>query len=170
LQRYKIKALNTIIFSTGTNIAKRIDHLKHAENEMHRIGEIINISSVYESKAWGETNQQDFLNQVIHVETKLTAIECLDIIQLIEKERLRERKKHWGPRTLDIDILFFNNEIINSKRLIIPHAFIAERLFVLLPLSEILETFIHPVLGKEIKHLLTECKDESEIKLYKKAI
>ncbi len=168
MQIYKIKALNTIIFSTGSNIGDRLSHLKYAENQLARVGVVTAVSSVYESKAWGETDQQDFLNQVLSIETNLSAIEVLDVIQVIEKERLRKRKKHWGPRTLDIDILFFNNEIINSQRLVIPHEFIAERLFVLLPLSEIIGDYKHPVLNKTIKQILTDCKDVSEIQLYKK--
>ena len=159
--------MNTILFSTGSNIGNRPSHLKYALKMLEkRIGKVVSKSDVYISEAWGETEQRDFLNQVIEVETELGAIECLDIIQNIEKERLRTRKKHWGPRTLDIDILFYNQEKINSHRLIIPHPFLAKRLFVLLPLSEILPDFIHPVSKKSISTLLSNCEDKSKLTKY----
>lgn len=159
--------MNTIVFSTGSNIGDRSSHLDFAIEEIiNKIGKVISVSNVYESEAWGNIDQQNFLNQVIVVETKLTAFKCLEVLQVIEKERFRQRIEHWGPRTLDIDILFYNQEIINSHKLIIPHPFIEKRLFVLLPLSEILGTFIHPILKVDIYHILTNCKDGSEVELY----
>ncbi len=152
-------------------MGKRKAHLLYAiESISELIGEVILISNIYETEAWGNTQQQDFLNQVINVHTYLSAIECLDIIQIIEKNRNRTRGIHWGPRTLDIDILFFNHEIINTHRLVIPHKFIAKRLFVLLPLSEILSELIHPVSCKSIKQLLTECTDKSAIAKFKNGL
>ena len=167
MQRYKFYTLNIIIFSTGSNIGNRLSHLLYAEKEISlKIGEISKISSVYKSKAWGKTKQEDFLNQVIEVRTNFNALKCLNIIQKIETDRFRVRNEHWGPRTLDIDILFFNNEIINLPNLIIPHPFIEKRIFVLLPLSEILSKSVHPISQKTIKELLTNCKDETHIELY----
>ena len=167
MQRYNFFDLNTIIFSTGSNIGDRLSHLHFAENKISTyIGKIIQKSSIYESKAWGKTNQSNFLNQVLQAETNFDAFECLNLLQKIEKERHRKRKEHWGPRTLDIDILFFNDEIISSPHLTIPHPFIEKRKFVLLPLSEILSDFVHPILQKNIKLLLKNCKDKTHIELY----
>ncbi|MFT4644134.1 MAG: 2-amino-4-hydroxy-6-hydroxymethyldihydropteridine diphosphokinase [Planctomycetota bacterium] len=167
MQRYKFKTLNTIIFSTGSNLGNRQSHLDYAKKELARIGEIIDYSSIYESEAWGNTDQQNFLNQIIVVSTKLTSLECLIALQEIENERDRIREIHWGPRTLDIDILFYDQEIINTHKLIIPHPFIEKRLFVLLPLSEILSEYIHPVLNKNITEILNQNTDKSKVILYK---
>lgn len=167
MQRYNFFVLNIIIFSTGSNIGNRLSHLQFAEIEISKsIGKIINKSSIYESFAWGNTNQDNFLNQIIVAETNFNAFECLKLLQKIEKDRLRIRKKHWGPRTLDIDIIFFNNEIISSQHLTIPHPFIEKRNFVLLPLSEILSDFVHPISNKTINELLNKCKDKTHIELY----
>lgn len=160
--------MNTIIFSTGSNIGKRPYHLKFALKMLEkRIGKLLKKSAIYETKAWGKTDQRDFLNQVVSFETDQDVESCLKILQEIEIERLRTRKTHWGPRTLDIDILFYNQEIIETKKLIIPHPFLSERRFVLLPLSEIYPDWVHPVSGKKIKHLLTVCKDNSKLVRYK---
>lgn len=159
--------MNTIIFSIGSNIGDRLSHLQYAVTSLGiKIGEVNKKSSIYESKAWGFTQQKDFLNQVIEIKTKKNVFECLELLQKIEKSRFRERKIHWGPRTLDIDILFFNNEIIKSTKLTIPHPFIEERIFVLLPLNEILKDFIHPIFNKNINFLLKNCKDKSSIELF----
>lgn len=163
--------MNTIIFSTGSNIGKRPWHLKFALKMLEkRIGKVVSKSSIYQSEAWGLEAQRDFLNQVIIIQTKLSATECLEILQDIENQRFRARKIHWGPRTLDIDILFFNQEIINSQTLIIPHPFLQNRLFVLLPLSEIFPDFVHPISGYSIKQLLTKCTDHSKVTRYKNGI
>ena len=98
----------------------------------------------------------------------LDPFECLKIIQEIEKERDRKREIHWGPRTLDIDILFYNQEIINTHQLIIPHPFIEKRLFVLLPLSEILAEYHHPILNDRILNILAHCEDKTNVVLYKR--
>lgn len=163
--------MNRIIFSIGSNIGDRFSHLLFAEKELsNKIGKILNKSKIYESKAWGKTNQADFLNQILKIETKKTAFECLKTLQKIEVNRQRIRKEHWGPRTLDIDILFFNDEIINTKNLKIPHPFLEKRKFVLLPLGEIFNDYIHPVLQKDIGELLTNCKDKTHIELYKNGL
>lgn len=163
--------MNTVIFSTGSNIGKRPWHLYFAQKMLEkRVGKIISKSKLYESEAWGLEAQRNFLNQIIVIETKLEAEQCLEILQSIEEERFRERKTRWGPRTLDIDILFFNQEVINSQSLIIPHPHLTNRLFVLLPLSEIMPDFVHPISGYSMKQLLTKCTDNSKVTLYKNGI
>lgn len=160
--------MNTIIFSTGSNIGDRLSHLEYAQKELTRIGEIIDHSNIYESEAWGNTDQQNFLNQVIVVSTQFTPAECLKEIQKIENERERIREIHWGPRTLDIDILFYNQEIINTHQLIIPHPLLQKRLFVLVPLSEILAEYVHPILKDNVLNILEKCDDKTKVVLHKK--
>lgn len=114
------------------------------------------LSSLYQTKAWGLEDQPDFLNQVIEVETFYEPQMLLKTLQKIEIELGRERKIHWGPRTIDIDILFIDDKKIYEENLIVPHPYIAERNFVLEPLKEIVPHFIHPVLNKQIRILFDE--------------
>lgn len=163
--------MHSIIFSLGSNKGNRKFHLAFALKKIAlEIGEIKAISSIYESKAWGNEQQKDFLNQVIIVQTQLDAKSCLAITQTIENQRKRTRTIHWGPRTLDIDILFYNQEIINTHQLIIPHLYIEKRLFVLVPLCEIYAEGIHPVLLQKMKTLLTNCEDNTAVVRYTNGI
>jgi 2-amino-4-hydroxy-6-hydroxymethyldihydropteridine diphosphokinase len=99
------------------------------------------VSSFYQTKAWGLQSQQDFYNVVIEVTTRLPPLMLLKACQKIETRQDRVRKKHWGPRTIDIDILFYNKQKIKSKKLVVPHPYIQERDFVLIPLNEIEPNF-----------------------------
>ena len=125
-----------------------------------KLGSIKRKSAVYSTAAWGNTNQPDFLNQVIIVQTKLTAQQTMQTILSIEKEMGRIRTKKNGPRIIDIDILFFNKEIIATKNLTIPHPQIQNRNFVLTPLNQLSPNFKHPVLNKTIHQLLRICSDD----------
>ncbi|MEI6311210.1 MAG: 2-amino-4-hydroxy-6-hydroxymethyldihydropteridine diphosphokinase [Bacteroidota bacterium] len=120
------------------------------------IGPITNSSSCIETKAWGIEAQNDFLNQVIVIETSYTAFEVLAKIQEIEHEMGRERIIKWGPRLIDIDILFFNDEIWEAPDLVVPHPYMAQRAFILNSLVEIAPNKIHPILHKSMKTLLEE--------------
>tara|TARA_B110000914_G_C15374384_1_gene404665 strand:+ start:212 stop:706 length:495 start_codon:yes stop_codon:yes gene_type:complete len=160
--------LNTIIFSTGSNLGNRQSHLEYALAALSSIGKVIDYSNIYESEAWGNVPQQNFLNQIIVVSTNIEPLECLKNIQEIENSRDRKREIHWGPRTLDIDILFYDQEIINTPALIIPHPFIEKRLFVLVPLSEILAKYVHPILNESILNILKNCDDKTNVVLYKR--
>lgn len=149
----------------GGNKGKKYQNLLSANNLIEkRIGKIIKQSEIYTTKAWGNTNQPDFLNQVIAVQTNLSPVEILTIILSIEIElgRIRTSQK-WQERTMDIDILFYNDEVIKSPNLIIPHPFIQDRKFVLIPLAEIAKDLIHPIFKKNIETLLNECKDDLEV-------
>ena len=142
-----------IILALGTNIEPREQYLKDAlakivDNNL----KIILESSVYETPAWGGVADQNFLNMCIEVETELEAYELLDTIQKIELELGRVRKEHWGNRTIDIDIITFNDLIYNDERLIVPHKYIHDRNFVLAPLVEMYGSI--EVAGKNIKESL----------------
>lgn len=144
----------------GSNENDRSHNLSRARLAVvNRIGSIVRLSSIYQTKAWGKTDQPDFYNQVIEIATSLSARECLVEILNIENILGRVRTEKWGPRTIDIDILFYHNLCVEETDLIIPHPGIPERRFTLVPLSEIAGEMIHPLIGKSIRTLLNECKD-----------
>ena len=158
--------MNKAYLILGGNKGEIFKNLQTAKQliELHS-GVIINKSDFYETAAWGNTNQPNFVNQVILIHTNLSAVKLLSKLLLIEEKlgRIRTNEK-WMERTMDIDILFFNNEIINIPNLIIPHPFIQDRKFVLIPLDQIAGELIHPVYNKSIHTLLKECVDNLEVK------
>ncbi len=160
--------MNMAYLLLGSNIGKREIYLSlAAELIENNIGKIISKSSVYSTSAWGNENQNDFLNMAVCVETSRvlgTAEELLQTILEIEKQIGRERNKKWEARIIDIDILFFNQLIFKSANLQIPHPHLHERRFVLVPLAEIASELIHPVLNKSVQELLIECEDKGEVK------
>jgi 2-amino-4-hydroxy-6-hydroxymethyldihydropteridine diphosphokinase len=128
-----------------------------------KIGKISVYSSIYQTQAWGPIPQDDFLNQVLLVSTTLTAQACLTEMLAIEKEFGRERKERWGPRSLDLDILFYGGMIITEADLVIPHPRISERKFILTPLAEIAPMYVDPVSGQTANAMLLACEDTSEV-------
>ena len=156
--------MNTVYIQLGSNIGERKSYIaKSMQHIEDNIGEIITESSVFETIPWGNKNQDNFLNSVIKIKTPVDAFKVLKKSQEIENNLGRERVEKWGERTIDIDILFYNNEIINTTKLNIPHPFIQKRKFVLIPLSEIAPNYIHPILKKNISTLLSECKDNQKV-------
>lgn len=127
------------------------------------VGKIIRRSSLYQTAAWGNRKQPDFLNQVLVVESKLGPRECMQACLAIEKAMGRIRSFKNAPRIIDIDILFFNKEIINSGDLVIPHPAIQLRRFVLVPLNELSPNFVHPVFKQSVHQLLLHCPDELNV-------
>jgi len=157
--------MNNAYLLIGGNEGNRLDFLKQAHNYITSLlGEISQQSSIYETAAWGNTGQPDFLNQALLVQTPLTAALLISNILVIEKKMGRIRKEKYGRRTIDIDILFYNNEIINLPELKIPHPEIPNRRFALVPMHEIAGDFIHPILKKDILTLLHDCKDKLNVK------
>lgn len=151
--------MNEAYLLTGGNIGNRAEFLQQAKNQIENCGQIIRTSSVYETAAWGKEDQQSFLNQVLKIATNLDAPELLDCLLGIESELGRTRTAKFGPRTIDIDILLFNNEVIDLPGLRIPHPQMQNRRFVLVPLNEIAAGIIHPVLRKTIAQILADCPD-----------
>lgn len=124
-----------------------------------RIGPIVNASSIHVSSAWGHTEQPDFLNQVIEIKTELDPFQLLEVIHTIEIDLGRIRFEKWGPRVIDIDILYYGSQLIQREDLIIPHLGIPARRFTLEPLNEVAPDFVHPVLLKTNAELLKLCND-----------
>lgn len=132
--------------SLGSNMGDRGYYLMESCQRLmaHPGVKILNKSSTYETKPWGKTDQADFWNQVLEIETSLAPLELLDLCQAVEKSLGRERLIRWGPRTIDIDLLNYDNKIWEDNRLILPHPRMEEREFVLAPLREIAPQFILP--------------------------
>lgn len=158
----------------GSNIEPRIDFMNKAKVQIDReIGALSNESSVYESEPWGFEAEVAFLNQVVMVRTKLAPQLLLEKCKTIEQKLGREKKtgKGYESRVIDIDILYFGNEVVSGKNLQIPHSQIQNRRFTLMPLAEIAANFVHPVLKLSQQQLLKACNDEGKVwKLKKRTI
>lgn len=158
---------HTVYLHTGTNLGDRLANLNKANTLIaERVGGIIAQSSWYETAAWGVENQPDFINQVLMVTTTLSAQEVLKKVLEIETEMGRVRKQKWGERLIDIDILFYNDAIINQPDLTIPHPYLQERNFVLAPLQEIAPDLVHPKLKKNITRLYQLSTDTLSTRKY----
>ena len=159
--------MNKAYLLTGSNLGDREQYLATARSLINeQCGTIVTASSLYETAAWGKTDQPSFLNQALKLETSLNARQLIRRILKAEKIMGRIRDEKYGPRLIDIDILLFNNEKQNYQFLKIPHPEMPNRRFALLPLAEIAPGIIHPVLNKTINELLKECKDELPVKKY----
>ena len=150
----------------GTNLGDRQKNLEDAIKAISLKMNVLQKSSVYETKAWGYTNQPDFLNQVIEVNTALTPLKLLNFVKRTETELGRVENFRYGPRLIDIEILFYGTVIRNTTRVQIPHPRLHERAFVLVPMAEIEPDFVHPVLQKSIAELLKDV-DANEVRLCK---
>ena len=157
--------MTTIYLSFGSNLGNKLENIRQALkllNETNGI-KITKASSIYETAPVGGVEQDYFLNGVCELETELTPYELLEAIQSIEYALKRVRKVHWGPRTLDLDILLFEDTVMNEARLTIPHPYMHERSFVLIPMNEIAPGVTHPVLHKTIHEMVFEDKDVIKI-------
>ncbi|MBA4850239.1 2-amino-4-hydroxy-6-hydroxymethyldihydropteridine diphosphokinase [Emticicia sp. BO119] len=156
--------MNQVYLGLGSNLGDRQENLELACTRIFKtIGATVAQSSIYETAAWGLKEQNDFLNQVICINTEYEAVEVLTKVLAVEQSMGRIREVKWGARTIDIDILYFNDEIINLAHLTIPHPFIQERRFVLTPLAEVAPDFVHPQLQQTNATLLANCADTSEV-------
>ena len=158
--------MNDVFLLLGSNMGDRFLYLSKAIEYIDAAVPVIKISSIYETQSWGKTDEPDYLNQVILVQTSLSAQKILQRVLVIENLLGREREEKWGSRTIDIDILFYGKEIITEPRLQIPHPELHKRRFTLEPLVEIAPDLIHPVFNKNILQLKSELKDELIVKKY----
>ena len=152
------------VLSLGSNVGDRLKNLDLSKTAIYNLIGLIQLSSnIYETEPWGVDNQDSYLNQVISVQTNLSPYELLDNIQQIEMDLGRIREIHYGPRTIDIDILYYGERIIDNENLKIPHPHIQKRRFILVPLSEILPQMHHPLLKKTNLKLLDTVKDDGKV-------
>ena len=159
------ESMNNVYLLTGGNEGNRTFHVQQAMANIEKYcGVILRHSGLYETAAWGITDQAAFLNQVLLISTGFEPSALMTRILEIETSMGRKRVKKYGPRTIDIDILFFNDEIIDEPGLKIPHPEIQNRRFVLEPMDEIAPGLMHPVLRKTISQLLAECPDQLDVK------
>jgi 2-amino-4-hydroxy-6-hydroxymethyldihydropteridine diphosphokinase len=158
--------MNQVFLLLGGNLEDRLALLNAAKETISKeIGAIVQESSIYETAPWGFESEQDFLNQVIIVSTALLPIEILEKCQIIEKNLGRIRQtEQYASRKMDIDILFYDDEIINIPDLIIPHKQLHKRKFTLEPLVEIAPNFLHPLMNRTLTEILKNCNDNSSVK------
>jgi len=158
--------MNTSYLLLGSNLGNKEENLRTAVKLLKKIGKVKKTSAIYETEPWGFSDERNFFNMALCLETSLKPFELLNEILKIEISIGRKRQtKQWVAREIDIDIIFYNDERINEETLVIPHPQIKNRKFVLVPLKEIAPNFIHPSFDKSITELLKECPDECEVEV-----
>lgn len=156
--------MNKAYLLIGGNLGERQQNLRKARTLLgEKAGEIVQGSSLYETAAWGIREQASFLNQALLLHTELAPQDLLQVVLSIETLMGRVRQEKFGPRIIDIDILFYNHDVINEPGLMIPHPAMQERRFVLVPLDEIAADYLHPVLQLTVHQLLEQCTDPLEV-------
>lgn len=158
--------MNGIYLLLGSNMGNRLEYLREAEQLLIARGvQVIDESSIYETEPWGKPGQGWFLNVVLSVATSLSADDLLTTVLAIEESLGRIRSEKWGERCIDIDILYFNNEVLKSDKLEVPHRGIPERRFTLIPLNEMCPLEVHPTLNQTHIQLLATCEDTLDCQL-----
>lgn len=161
---YSQEKLFTVYIGVGTNQGLRFEQIELAYEMIEKkVGKILHTSSIYETEAWGLTNQNAFLNTVIEVQTALYPFQLLRQLLSIEEEMGRKRVIKWGPRVIDLDIIAFENWQIHSSELTIPHIFMEKRKFVLIPFLEIAPKWYHPNTKSSLEELVKQTSDTSKI-------
>ena len=151
---------HTVYIALGTNLGNRLANLRAAIQAMPPEIQVLAESHVYETPPWGYEEQPAFLNMVIKAETKLEPEPLLKRLKQLEVELGREQNFRWGPRLIDLDILFYDDLVLDSPPLVIPHPRLHERAFVLVPLADIAPNYIHPVLDRPVRELLAQVNAE----------
>lgn len=157
--------MNNVFIIIGGNLGNRLQNLKKAASLIEqKAGVIKKLSALYETEPWGTKEQPHYYNQVLELLTPLEADSLMQIFLQIEQQMGRVRTAKYNARTIDIDILFFNNEVINTGLLTVPHPRLHQRRFVLQPLAEIAPELVHPVLEQTVTELLRNTKDDTGVK------
>jgi 2-amino-4-hydroxy-6-hydroxymethyldihydropteridine diphosphokinase len=154
--------------SLGSNLGDRLGYINRALGKLKEREDIkiIKVSSFYETEPVGYKEQGKFINAVLALETNLQPYELLQVLQSIETDLDRVRTRRWGPRTIDLDILFYGDQILNDPDLTIPHPRVTERAFVLFPLAEIAPSLLHPITGKSISSHLNALNDRGGVVIF----
>jgi 2-amino-4-hydroxy-6-hydroxymethyldihydropteridine diphosphokinase len=160
---------NEAYIALGSNIGNRFDHLKQATVELDSLPDVkvVNTSSIYETDPVGYEDQEQFLNMVLHVRTTFSSFQLLETCLAIEKDLGRKRDIRWGPRTIDLDILLYNQENIKTEKLIVPHPRMQERAFVIIPLLEIQSNIKLPTMEKPLQVSLEDIPDREGVRIWK---
>ncbi|QHS59806.1 2-amino-4-hydroxy-6-hydroxymethyldihydropteridine diphosphokinase [Chitinophaga agri] len=159
--------MNKAILLIGGNLGDRIGNLREAVAQIEKqVGKVEKLSALYETAAWGDVAQPDYLNQALLVSTEMDARTLLHTVLAIEHHIGRVRRQKWGARVIDIDIIFYNDAIINEPDLKVPHPQMQFRQFVLVPLEEILPDWEHPLLRQSVRKLLEHCTDQLPARKY----
>ncbi|MDA0314322.1 MAG: 2-amino-4-hydroxy-6-hydroxymethyldihydropteridine diphosphokinase [Bacteroidetes bacterium] len=157
-----------VVLGIGGNKGDRADFLLKTIEALSQQVTLIGYSQIYETEVWGGVAKMgNFLNQVVCIQTHLNPNRLLEVIQVIEAQLGRTREQHWGDRTIDIDILYFGEQVWDTPSLRIPHPYLEQRRFVLQPLAEILPEKKHPILGKTTLELLNECNDLGQVSFWR---
>jgi len=155
----------SVFLLLGSNLGNRRLFLQQAVEQIEKeVAPVRVASAVYETQAWGKTDMPDYLNQVLELQTSMPARAILDKVLSIETRMGREREEKWGSRIIDIDILFYGDEVIDEPGLIIPHPQLHNRRFTLVPLAELAPNFVHPVMKRSIVELEKDLKDSLIVK------
>lgn len=160
-------SMEDIYLITGSNQGERWETLMAAKAELEEgVGPLVAESAVYETAPWGKTDQPAFLNQVLHFRASILPADLLQLCLRIERKHGRKRRVQWDARTLDIDILFFGQQVIIEEDLIVPHPHLHERRFVLEPMNSLASEWIHPVMNLSVRRLLELCNDKLPVHVY----
>lgn len=151
----------------GSNVEPRLKYLISAVDQLGQLGTVSKIAPLYESNAYGVQNQPDFYNSACILNTNILPLDLLKALKDIEAKLGRKRRFRWGPREIDLDIIFYGDTVINKEGIIIPHAGFKQRRFVLLPLTKMDADFIPPEESRNLNELLRDCKDETRVRLEK---
>lgn len=152
----------------GSNVEPRLKYLTSAVDELQDLGTVLKIAPLYRSRAYGVEDQPDFLNSACILNTNILPLDFLKALKDIEKKLGRRKTFRWGPREIDLDIILFGDQVLNTEELIIPHPGFKERRFVLLPLVQMDANFIPPAESRSLKEILHDCSDATPVKLEKK--